>query len=112
MAAGADVDEEPSTWFAYSGASHHMTDQWHWLFNFVDNLAGTWLVQVVSGQTSWDFGTGDIKIEIILNGIWHRGVLNNVLSILNLQKNFLSISSVALSRCEHNTHYDRAYYDG
>ena len=51
MAAGADVDEDPSTWFADSGASHHMADQWHWFFNIVDNLAGKWLVQVVSGQT-------------------------------------------------------------
>lgn len=50
MAAGADVDEDPSTWFADSGASHHMADQWHWFFNIVDNLAGKWLVQVVSGQ--------------------------------------------------------------
>lgn len=83
MAAGADVDEDPSTWFADSGASHHMADQWHRFFNIVDNLAGKWLVQVVSGQTSWDFGAGDIKIEIILNGIWHPGVLRNVLLILN-----------------------------
>jgi hypothetical protein len=64
MAAGADADEEPSSWFADSGASHHMTDQWHWFFNFVDNLAGTWLVHVVSGQTSWDLERETSKLRL------------------------------------------------
>ena len=67
--------------------------EWFTTFNLIDE--GFWLVIVTDNKIIWVKGRGDIKIIRHINGRQLPGILRNVIYILDLARNLLSVGTVS-----------------
>lgn len=84
-------------WYIDSGATQHMSDQHNLFINFCPFTLGNWLVKGI-GSTNMPLqaqGKGDIRIRSRMDGIWHEGIIKDVVYVPNLGANLFSVRSSA-----------------
>lgn len=85
----------PNSWYADSGASQHMTDQMSFFKTFRPIEPNTRAVKGIgkSNKSLYALGIGDVQIKSQVNGIWHNGIINDVLYVPDLGANLFSIGA-------------------
>ena len=81
-------------WFADSGASEHMTDRLDWFSNFQLISEGIHTVQIADDTKLRVRGKGDIQIYCLIDGLYHNGLIQDVLSVPKLKRNFFLVGLV------------------
>ena len=78
------------TWIADSGASYHMSSRRDWFSYFEECSA---VMSLADKSTMEVKGTGQINIEMYVNGRWETGHLQNVKFIPGLSRHLFSIGA-------------------
>lgn len=80
-------------WYADSGATQHMTDQWHILNNFEPIAPGTWTVAGIGNNCMAVLGQGEVEYSSVVNGVTHTETIQGVLYVQWIGANLFSIAS-------------------
>lgn len=104
---------DKKSWFADFGAIEHMIEHREWFSSFKPIPPGTWSVAIADDQDLWVQDIGDIEITCTIDGTKKKGVLKNVLFILELGINLFSIGLASKSGLSFRTMGDRCelYHD-
>ncbi|KMQ88473.1 gag-pol polyprotein [Lasius niger] len=76
-------------WFTDSGASAHMTSRRDWFTEFHQTSGET--VYLGDDGVCEVSGTGNIKIERLVNGLWESATIEEVLYVPRVKKNLFSV---------------------
>lgn len=85
------VHTDENIWYGDTGATEHMTDKRMWFTNFKPICKGIRSVYVADNRRLPVRGVGDIVTPREIDGVQKRGILTNVLYILELKRNLFSI---------------------
>jgi hypothetical protein len=85
--------KKPSTWYADSGATQHMTDNRALLTNFVPTGPEKWSVSGIGESSLTVAGQGDVILTATVNGEHLHGKIRGVLYVPGLGINLYSIGT-------------------
>jgi hypothetical protein len=85
--------KKPSTWYADSGATQHMTDNRALLTNFVPTGPEKWSVSGIGESSLTVAGQGDVILTATVNGEHLHGKMRGVLYVPGLGINLYSIGT-------------------
>lgn len=88
----SSVSMDKETWFADSGATHHMCDDHSRMSNYFI-ISSHRTVKGIGQVKLTVWGRGDVHVVMDINGIQHNSTLHNVFHVPGLGTNFLSIAS-------------------